>query len=274
MNLDDSLRALPNILQAVYELIYKHEFWSFKLPPHTTVCLTNNPANGDYNVNDDDEAGRTRKVNFTIKWDIDSWAQWAEKNEIDNRCINFLLSYHGELMTDKGDHKHIMNARSYTMFANVISGIKNWSNPDNLAMVLQIASGCFDDEDNIVGNLFTTFIANKLDTLISPREILLGEWKNVYKKLKDDLYEGKDNYRPAIAAILSTRFLNYVDYYFTQKDASMQVVMDRFKDIMHAEVKIFDNDIIYNIIKVFDSKYRAKMNKYYYDPEIRKYILD
>lgn len=274
INLDDSLRALPNILQAVYELIYKQEFWSFKLPPHTTIFLTNNPSDGNYNVNEDDEAGKTRKINFNIRWDIDSWAEWAERNEMDNRTINFLLSYHNELMQDKGDHKHIMNARSYTMFANVISGIPNWSNPDNLAMILQIASGCFDDPDNIIGSLFTTFIANKLDRLISPKDILLKDWKDVYKELKSSVYDDNKQYRPAIAAIISTRLLNYIDYYFTQKGSSMQVVIDRLLEFLHTEEKIFDNDIIYNIIKNLGTKYSAKMNKYYYNPEIRKYILD
>ena len=77
-----------------------------------------------------------------------------------------------------------MNARSYTMFANIISGIPNWQNPENLAMILQIASGCFNDKDNIIGNLFTTFVANKLDQLISPEDLLLGDWDKVYPKAK------------------------------------------------------------------------------------------
>lgn len=72
--LDDHLRALPNIIQAVYELIYKQEMWSFKLPSRTTVILTNNPTD-DYNVNDEDEAGVSRRVNFKIKWDIESWSE-------------------------------------------------------------------------------------------------------------------------------------------------------------------------------------------------------
>lgn len=272
LNLDDSLRALPNILQAVYELIYKHEFWSFRLPEHTTVCLTNNPVNGDYNVNDDDEAGKTRKINFTVKWDIDSWAEWAERNELDNRCINFLLQYHHELMEDRGDHKHIMNARSYTMFANVISGISNWENPNNLSTILQIASGCFNDEDCVIGNLFTTFIANKLDKLISPEELLLEDWKKVYPRIKDAVYN-EEKYRPDIAAILHTRLLNYTDYYFSKKEANTKVVIDRLMDIIHAEKTLFDEDLIYNIIKNLFTKYPARMQKEIFNPEIRARIL-
>lgn len=269
--LDDLTRSLPNIIQAVYELVYKQEFWSFKLPPRTTVVLTTNPG-GDYNVNDEDEAATSRRINFNIKWDIDSWAEWAERNGMENRTINFLLSYHSELMEDQGDHKHIMNARSYTMFANLISGIPNWQNPENLAMILQIASGCFNDPDNIIGNLFTTFIANKLDKLVAPKDMLLEDWKKVYPKIKEAVYDG-DTYKPAVAAILQTRLLNYTDYYFSQKGSDTSVVVDRFLDILHADKMLFDEDIIFNIIKTLYSKYTARMQKFIYIPEIRDRVL-
>ena len=270
--LDDLSRSLPNIIQAVYELIYKQEFWSFKLPSRTTIVLTTNPNNGDYNVNDEDEAATTRRVNFNIKWDIDSWAEWAERNEIDNRCINFLLQYHHEVMEDRGTHKHIMNARSYTMFANIISGISNWQNPNNLAMIMQIASGCFNDPDNIIGNLFTTFVANKLDQLISPEELLLGDWKKIESKIKNAVYDGTI-YRPDIAAILHTRLLNYVDYYFSKKESDPKVVVNRLLEIVHAEETLFEEDLIYNIIKNLFTKYPVKMSKEIYNPEIRNRIL-
>lgn len=270
--LDDHLRALPNIIQSVYELIYKQELWAFKLPPRTTVILTNNPS-GDYNVNDEDEAGTSRRINFNIKWDIDSWAEWAEKNEINNSCINFMLQYHHELMEDHGDHKNIMNARSYTMFANTISGISDWQNPSNLATILQIASGCFNDPENIIGNLFTTFVANKLDKLIPPQEILLGDWKTVHSKLKNAIYDKDDKYNPAIAAILHTRLLNYTDYYFSSKDAKTKVVIDRFLEILHSKETLFDEDLVFNIIKTLYKKYPARMQKEIYNPEIRAHIL-
>lgn len=276
LNLDDASRALPNILQAVYELIYKQEFWSFELPPKTTIILTTNPANGDYNVNEDDEAGVTRRVNFKIKWDIDSWAQWAEFHKMDGRTINFLLTYHYELMSDNESHTHIMNARSYTMFANLIAGISNWDTPNNLARILQLASGCFNDKDDIVGGLFTSFINNKLDKLISPEDLLLGDWDTVYKKAKSCVYDDDKKYRPAIASLLQTRLLNYCMYYFTQEGSKTELVVDRIIKYIETEkdTKIFDEDILYNIIRVLHGKYPGRMNKYLIKcPQIRSKIL-
>lgn len=271
--LDDASRALPNIIQACYELIYKQEMWSFKLPRNTTILLTTNPNNGDYNVNDVDEAGQSRMVNFNVKFDIESWAEWAEQNQLENRVINFLLSYHHELMDGKDTHTHIMNARSYTMFGNIIGGIKDWSSSENLATILQIASGCFNDEDNIVGNLFTTFIANKLDRLISPQDMLLGDWKKVSKQIENCVYDDNGKPKPAVASILQTRLLNYTDYYFAKQSGKTDVVIDRLLEIIHAPKMLFDEDIIFNLIKTLTVKYPNRMNKALFNSEIRQKIL-
>lgn len=270
--LDDASRALPNILQACYELIYKQEFWSFKLPPGTTVILTTNPDNGDYNVNSVDEAGVSRMVNFNLKFDVDSWAEYAEIAGIDGRAINFMLSYSSELMNDHGTHKHIMNARSYTMFSNIISGINNWSDSSSLATILQIASGCFDDPDDIVGSLFTTFIANKLDKLISPDDMLFGDWDVIEDKIKDCVWDN-DQYKTSIASVLQTRLLNKSIDYFSKNGAKNDVVVDRILKIIDAKQMLFSEDFLFNIIKTLYSRFPSKMNKALLNGRIRSIIL-
>lgn len=270
--LDDASRALPNILQACYELIYKQEFWSFKLPPGTTVILTTNPDNGDYNVNSVDEAGVSRMVNFNLKFDVDSWAEYAEIAGIDGRAINFMLSYSSELMNDHGTHKHIMNARSYTMFSNIISGINNWSDSSSLATILQIASGCFDDPDDIVGSLFTTFIANKLDRLISPDDMLFGDWDVIEDKIKDCVWDN-DQYKTSIASVLQTRLLNKSIDYFSKNGAKNDVVVDRILKIIDAKQMLFSEDFLFNIIKTLYSRFPSKMNKALLNGRIRSIIL-
>lgn len=271
--LDDATRALPNILQACYELIYKGEFWSFKLPYRTTVILTTNPDSGDYNVNSYDEAGKTRMVTFNLKFDIDSWANWAEYKQLDSRVINFLLSYHHELMDDKGTHEHIMNARSYTMFGKIIGGINDWQKTDSLAMIMQIASGCFNDKDNLVGSLFTTFIANKLDKLVSPKDILTEKWETVEPKLKKCVYDENGNYKPAIASILHTRLLNYSQWYFDQKGSKTDLVYQRLMDILNNNDMLFDEDLVFNIIRTLCTKYKARTNKWMLNNKIRERVI-
>ena len=270
--LDDASRALPNIIQACYELIYKQEFWSFKLPENTTVILTTNPDSGDYNVNSVDEAGTSRMLNFNLRWDVDSWGEYAELSGIDSRAINFMLSYSDELMNDHGTHKHIMNARSYTMFANVIGGINNWSDSSSLATILQIASGSFDDPDDIVGSLFTTFIANKLDKLISPEDMLFGDWDVIEDKIKDCVWD-RDQYKTSIASVLQTRLLNKSIAYFSGTGAKNDVVIDRILKIIDAKQMLFSEDFLFNIIKTLYNRFPGKMNKALLNGRIRSIIL-
>lgn len=284
LNLDDWTRGLPHITQGLMELIYKQELWSFRLPARTTVLLSSNPDNSDYNISSAlDEAQKTRMVTFKVKFDINSWSSWAENNQINSRAINFMLSYHGELMENK-NHTHIMNARSYTMFANTIAGISDWSKPESLGLILQIASGCFNDKDNIVGHLFTTFIANKLDKLVTPEDMLLKPWSTIKTQIKNCVYDSDNNYRPDVASILHTRLLNYSIYYFNQPGAKTDVVQDRLLELIDAPdevdakgnkigVKLLSEDFLFDIIRTLMKLFPSRTNKFMLNKKIRNKVL-
>ena len=121
--LDDYGRATAQLMQACMELILTQKYVSWSLPKKTTIVMTANPDNGDYNVNSLDVAQRTRFLNFPVAFDLDAWALWAEKAKLDGRCINFVMNYANELFNSDEDGNHICNPRSYVMFANMISGV-------------------------------------------------------------------------------------------------------------------------------------------------------
>ena len=272
VNLDDYSRCTPHIAQAVMELIYKQEYISWKLPPNTHIVLTSNPDNGSYNVVSTDEAQKSRYISFKIKFDANAWARWAEFSGLDGRGINFLLSYHHELMDRSTTKESKVNARNYTMFINTISGLDDWSASKNLAIILQISSGCFLDDDNIVGNLFTTFIANKLDKLIAPEDLIHKEWSYVKGALNSQLYDG-DLYRADIASIITTRFVNYADFYLSQKNSKVEIVIDRLVDIIDNDKILLTEDLLYHLIKTITTKYSGKANKLLMNAKIRKKLL-
>ena len=159
------------------------------------------------------------------------------------------------------------------MFGRAISGIKNWQSGDSLAMILNISKGCFNDPDNVVGSLFTTFVANKLDQLVSPKDMLLEKWETILPKIEKCVYDGNGNYKPAVAAILQTRLLNYSMYYFDQKGSKTDVVYDRLLDILHAKKMLFSEDIVFNIIKTLCTKYAQRTNKWMLNNELRARII-
>lgn len=264
---DDANRANPQILQAFMEICDRQEYISWKLPAKTTVLLSLNPDDSSYNVSSFDEAQKTRFITFNVKFDLDSWAKWAEENELDSRAINFLLSYSYELMDRSVAKEAKVNARNYTMFSNIISGIDDWSKPANLATILQIASGCFLDDDDIVGGLFTTFIGNKLDKLLTPEELITKDWKYVKHELEKCLYDGK-NYRADIGSIITTRFINYSLHYFSKKGSKTDLVINRILDLIDNDQVLLTEDLIYNLARTLNDKYPVKCNKLLLNPKI------
>lgn len=270
--LDDYTRANSLFMQATMELIQNGKYISWKLPENTTVVLSSNPDDGAYAVTSLDAAQRSRFINFPVKFSIDSWSQWAENQQLDGRVINFAISYSHELF-ESDKQLSTINPRSYTMFGNAISGIQNWQNSDSLAMILSISKGCFNDPDNIVGSLFTTFVANNLDKLISPKDILLGKWDDIYPRIKKCVYDDQGNFKPAVAAILQTRLLNYSMWYFDQRGNKTEPVQDRILEILNAPEMLFSEDILFNIIKTLCVKYPTRTNKWMLNTAIRKRIL-
>ena len=270
--LDDYTRANSLFMQATMELIQNGKYISWNLPKYTTILLSSNPDDGAYAVTSLDPAQRSRFINFPVKFDIDAWARWAENKQLDGRVINFGISYSHELFENENQLKTI-NPRSYTMFGRAISGIQDWQKSDSLAMILNISKGCFNDPSNVVGNLFTTFVANKLDQLISPKDMLLEKWETVSPKIEKCVYDSSGNYKPAVAAILQTRLLNYAMFYFEQKGSKTEVVYDRLLDILHAKKMLFSEDIVFNIIKTLCTKYAQRTNKWMLNNELRARII-
>ena len=268
--LDDYSRANSLFMQATMELINTGRYISWKLPKYTTIALSSNPDDGSYQVTSLDAAQLSRMVNFPIKFDIKVWARWAEYSGIDDRAQNFALMYSHELFESENQ---TINPRSYTTFCNAISGMKDWDETKSLAMILNIAKGCFDDKENVVGNLFTMFIANKLDKLVEPEKMLMGAWDTVKEKVKECVYTENGNYRPDIASVLSTRLLNYISYYFDQKGSKADIVQKRLLEFIDSDEMLFSEDLIYNVVKQLATNYAAKMNRVIIHPKIRKKLL-
>lgn len=270
--LDDYTRASQLFMQATMELINEGKYISWSLPKNTSIVLTTNPDDGEFAVQSLDNAQKTRFINFNLKLNVNDWAAWAENNSVDGRAINFCLLY-GEEIFKKHNNIQTINPRAYTTFCKAISGIKDWNDDKSLALILNISKGCFlNDSDNVVGTLFTTFIAQKLDKLVQPKDILMQKWETVEPKLHDCVYDG-DRFKPEIASILAIRLLNYMLFYFSQKGVKESIVQDRLLDFINNPRKLFSDDLLFHIIKTVIAKYPAKTTKLMLDSRIRNKII-
>ena len=256
--LDDWNRADVRFIQAVMELIDRQTYISWSLPKDWHIILTSNPDNGDYMVNSIDSAQKTRYITANLKFDVNVWARWAEEAGIDTRCINFLL-LHPELVTQE------TNARSITTFFNAISSFDSFE--DNLTMIQMIGEGSVGDT---FASMFTTFINNKLDKLVTPTDLMthdnesyiLGELKGCIGK--------DDSYRADIASTLATRLANFAVVYSKDNTITPKIT-NRLISLCTKDY--FTNDLKYLIVRTIFNGNKQKFSKMMMNPDIIKMTM-
>ena len=245
--LDDYTRADHRFMQACMELIDKQEYVSWRLPKNWHVVLTTNPDNGDYNVTSLDNAQKTRFISIETKFDGPVWARWAEKVNIDGRCINFLLM-NPEIVTQK------VNPRSITTFFNSISSIQKFE--DELPLINMIGDGSIGEEPSA---LFAMFINNKLDKIISPEQILTNDDWNYVKGSLTSCIGKDDDFRADISSIISTRIINFASI-TADKGSVPQKMIDRIISLV-TDCDSFTDDLRYYMVKEILNGHKAKFSK-------------
>ncbi len=257
--LDDYTRADQRFIQACMTLIENHTYMSWSLPKNWNIILTTNPDNGDYLVTAMDGAQKTRFVTVDLKFDVNCWAKWAEKAGIDGRCVNFLLM-HPELV------QGTCNARSIVTFFNAISSIEDFSS--NLPLIQMIGEGSVGPE---FSTMFTTFINNKLDKLVTPKDILLHDNEQyIIGELRNCIGRGPD-YRADIASVLTTRLINFTVNY-ADTNAITQKVIDRLVKLTTDEDTLTD-DLKYVLIKKVLNGNKTKFNRLMTNPAVMQIAM-
>jgi hypothetical protein len=222
--------------------------------------LTANPDNGEYLVNTIDVAQRTRFVSIILKWNAERWAEWAETAKIDGRCINFVLMHQEIVGKNKG-----INPRSLTTFFNCISSFKNFN--QHLPMIQNIGEGSVGPE---IATMFTSFIKNKLDQLITPKDMLLRQGHDdVIKQIRDNINEN-GNYRADIASILTTRLINFTIMYASENNITPEII-ERIQALIKAD-NLFTDDLRYIIVKKILNGNKQKFQKLVSDPVIQDLV--
>jgi len=194
-----------------------------------------------------------------LKFDVKCWSEWAENAQIDSRCINFML-LHPELITKD------VNARSTTTFFNCISSVPSFEN--DLPLIQMIGEGSVGSE---FSSMFTMFINNKLDKLISPETIFNHENEEyVIGALKGIVGKG-DKYRADLASTMATRIINY-SIFHSKNNKIEKPYLDRLVNIVNTE-ELFTNDLKYNIVKSIYNGNTSAFKTMMLNKDLQKYLL-
>lgn len=257
--LDDFSRASEKFIQATMTLLETQCYNNWCLPKGSMIVLSSNPDNGHYTVSALDAAQKTRVINVNYKFDIDTWAKYAEKSGIDSRCITFLL-LHPELMDNED-----INARTVTMFFNSLMSIKDFS--QSLPLIQQLGEATTNPE---FSTLFTIFINNKLDKLVTPKDMLTHTNESyIVGELNSCIGTGA-NYRADIASVLVTRLINYTTNY-AENNTITPAITERL--IKFCTGDVFTNDLKYIIVKKVINSNKQKFQKLMLNAEVVKMAM-
>jgi len=254
--LDDYTRADHRFMQATMELIDRQEYISWKLPKNWHIILTTNPDNGDYNVTSLDIAQKTRFISVEVDFDVNVWAKWAEIAEIDGRCINFML------MNPEVISKSV-NPRSITTFFNAISSIPKFE--DSLPLIQMIGEGSVGDE---TASLFTMFINNKLDKIISPQDIVNNTNEQYVIGALASAVGKDDDFRADISSVITTRIINYCLTHAEKHSVSDAMINRLVK--LSTDCDSFTDDLRYYMVKEILNGNKVKFQKLMMSPAVVK----
>lgn len=251
------------------DLIDRGEYISWKIPKDWHIVLTSNPSNGEYIVNETDEAQKTRFLSMGIKYNERTWAEWAEKNHIDSRCINFML-LNPEVVTgvkDKDNNQRVpANPRQWVNFFHAIGNVGDYQKKENLRKIEVLGQMALGSE---LIALFISFIHNNMDKLPDPRDMVLDPSIDKVLAMVRDCVGTGSKYRNDIGSVLSIRFANWLINYADSNPIDDKIIK-RVHDIVINEV--FGADLSYTIAKKVYFKHRQKFVKLISMPTFMKYI--
>lgn len=255
--IDDANRADDRILRGIMQLLQNFELVSWKLPDGWQIILTANPDGGDYSVTPMDDAMVTRMMHITMEFEVKEWAKWAESNGVDERGINFVLTY-PEMVTGERT-----TPRTLVQFFESIADIKELDK--ELGLVQLLADSCLDS--STVAS-FMSFVNNNLSKLITPEEIVNAKnfKTNVLEALKAIVMKG--TLRVDILATLCTRLVNYLTINNIKPSKEQ---LSNIKEFI--KIDFIPNDIRLSMAQDLVGSSNPNLKMIMADPEIGKLLL-
>jgi len=163
--IDDYTRANPIIMQALMAFLLDQKLGDWICPPGVTIILTTNPPTGSnnskYQVSNLDDAQKDRTVDYTLDFDMTTWAKWARSKEVNGEKLFPEVLIDFAVQNEK--HFKKVSPRKYTMFMSSFVRDKELKNKEFLRYRAEAISMEF-------WTALHSFIENNVDRVITPEE--------------------------------------------------------------------------------------------------------
>jgi hypothetical protein len=172
--IDDINRADDRILRGIMQLLSESRLASWALPPRWHIVATANPEGGEYSVTPMDDAILSRMMHLTLAFDATAWASWARRNGVDERGVDFVLTY-PEVVTGRRT-----TPRALTQFFRAIAPVPDLAAGIDTVRVLGLSTL----DEATVGS-FLAHVTEQTRVTVTASEILdADDWEPVAAKLK------------------------------------------------------------------------------------------
>lgn len=132
LNLDDFNRGGAALMNAVMEISEEQSYGKWKLPEGSSVILTSNPDDGDFNVSINDSAQKTRMLIYEMVFSLKDWMSFSEEKGLPFEFTSFIQSHpeviegNGVTKTSGDDNEDSIliekpNIRIWTKYFNICS---------------------------------------------------------------------------------------------------------------------------------------------------------
>lgn len=244
------------MLNAIMTIIEEQRTMSWSLPKGSTVVLTNNPDEGDFNISISDDALKGRFSKVVMAPDVDSWCSWAINNHVPEKFIDFLRNHKeiiegsGVNMTEevkegkKTKKNSVKNAslRDWTRFFLMCRkfdtiDINEGENSNWFNIVLPLGENNLPYEHMM---LLHAFIKKGLDKLPGVIEIINS--KDITKVIKEIQQHTKTN--QSAKALISNRLKDHIENNYKEYS---HLNAENIRTLLRTD-KLFDDDIALNIV--------------------------
>ncbi len=237
--LDDFSRGNQLLMQSVMEICNEGTMIGWDLSTKKIqVILSENPDDGEYNVQSVDAAHGSRMVKMNMVWDAKDWAERAEKIGLDERLINFVLWAPELLENKKSEGISASNAVSPRMMDKFFSLVSTIDDFDKHLDVISTYGDISVGKD--LTSQLINFINKKLDKLPSIEKLIkeydLGTAKSQLTLCCGDSEKDSSNWKSATAAILTTRMYNYMR--FNQKNITKDQIKQYLELLLHPSFSV------------------------------------
>jgi MoxR-like ATPase len=138
--LDELNRAPPHVLAPCYQLLTERRLNSYLLPDGWLCVAAMNPSDdARYNVNDMDEALRSRFITVHVEPDVRHWLQWAQQAKVHRSVLEYVSA------TPKIFDSEKSSPRAWKYVSDFLSANEAEFNAANKGILLVALSGTVGD---------------------------------------------------------------------------------------------------------------------------------